>query len=193
MQGIGGDLTASLSWLAFCVRSPACNCENRGHPDHALRSRLPQMRINESLPFPRQKSSGRDRFASDCGLSLYVLRLEAGQVSLREGRSGACRGEGGVRSGLEAFVAAALLHVFREIGGMITAAANRLGIPRTTLNATRKKLAISCSDLRPTTACARLNGLLPFFFSFRLWRRAFGSGRMGLRSCLRGRTALLRS
>jgi formate hydrogenlyase transcriptional activator len=40
-----------------------------------------------------------------------------------------------------------ILHVFRETGGVISAAANRLGIPRTTLNAMMKKLGISRGDL----------------------------------------------
>jgi DNA-binding NtrC family response regulator len=40
-----------------------------------------------------------------------------------------------------------ILRIFRETGGVITAAANRLGIPRTTLNAMMKKLGISRSDL----------------------------------------------
>ena len=40
-----------------------------------------------------------------------------------------------------------ILRVFRETGGVISAAANRLGIPRTTLNAMMKKLGISRGDL----------------------------------------------
>jgi formate hydrogenlyase transcriptional activator len=40
-----------------------------------------------------------------------------------------------------------ILRVFRETGGVISAAANRLGVPRTTLNAMMKKLGISRSDL----------------------------------------------
>jgi transcriptional regulator of acetoin/glycerol metabolism len=40
-----------------------------------------------------------------------------------------------------------ILHVFRETGGVISAAANRLGIPRTTLNARMRKLGISRDDL----------------------------------------------
>jgi formate hydrogenlyase transcriptional activator len=38
-------------------------------------------------------------------------------------------------------------HVFRETGGVISAAATRLGVPRTTLNAMMKKRGISRSDL----------------------------------------------
>jgi transcriptional regulator of acetoin/glycerol metabolism len=40
-----------------------------------------------------------------------------------------------------------ILRIFRETGGVISAAANRLGIPRTTLNAMMKKLGISRKDL----------------------------------------------
>jgi len=40
-----------------------------------------------------------------------------------------------------------ILRVFRETGGVISAAATRLGVPRTTLNAMMKKLGISRSDL----------------------------------------------
>jgi formate hydrogenlyase transcriptional activator len=40
-----------------------------------------------------------------------------------------------------------ILRVFRETGGVISAAADRLGIPRTTLHSLMKKLGISRSDL----------------------------------------------
>jgi formate hydrogenlyase transcriptional activator len=40
-----------------------------------------------------------------------------------------------------------ILRVFRETGGVISVAANRLGVPRTTLNALMKKLGVSRSDL----------------------------------------------
>jgi DNA-binding NtrC family response regulator len=40
-----------------------------------------------------------------------------------------------------------ILRIFRESGGVISATATRLGIPRTTLNAMMKKLGISRSDL----------------------------------------------
>jgi formate hydrogenlyase transcriptional activator len=40
-----------------------------------------------------------------------------------------------------------ILRVFRETGGVVSAAAMRLGMPRTTLNAMMKKLGISRSDL----------------------------------------------
>jgi len=40
-----------------------------------------------------------------------------------------------------------VLHVYRETGGVISAAATRLGVPRTTLNAMIKRLGISRSDL----------------------------------------------
>jgi formate hydrogenlyase transcriptional activator len=40
-----------------------------------------------------------------------------------------------------------IVRVFRETGGVVSAAASRLGMPRTTLNAMMKKLGISRSDL----------------------------------------------
>jgi formate hydrogenlyase transcriptional activator len=40
-----------------------------------------------------------------------------------------------------------ILRVFRETGGVVSATASRLGMPRTTLNAMMKKLGISRSDL----------------------------------------------
>jgi len=40
-----------------------------------------------------------------------------------------------------------ILRVFRETNGVISAAATRLGVPRTTLNAMMKKLGISRADL----------------------------------------------
>lgn len=40
-----------------------------------------------------------------------------------------------------------ILRVFRDTGGVISAAAHRLGMPRTTLNAMMKNLGISRSDL----------------------------------------------
>jgi transcriptional regulator with GAF, ATPase, and Fis domain len=39
-----------------------------------------------------------------------------------------------------------VLRVFRETGGIVSAAATRLGVPRTTLNAMMKRLGISRSD-----------------------------------------------
>jgi formate hydrogenlyase transcriptional activator len=40
-----------------------------------------------------------------------------------------------------------ILRIFRETGGVISAAAIRLGMPRTTLNAMMKRLGISRVDL----------------------------------------------
>ena len=40
-----------------------------------------------------------------------------------------------------------ILRVFRETGGVVSATATRLGVPRTTLNAMMKKLGISRGDL----------------------------------------------
>jgi transcriptional regulator with GAF, ATPase, and Fis domain len=40
-----------------------------------------------------------------------------------------------------------ILRVFRESGGVVSTAATRLGVPRTTLNAMMRKLGISRNDL----------------------------------------------
>ena len=50
-------------------------------------------------------------------------------------------------SSLQDMERAHILRVFRETGGVISVAANRLGIPRTTLNARMKKLGITRSEL----------------------------------------------
>ncbi len=55
--------------------------------------------------------------------------------------------EAGGNSTLEEVERDHILRIFRETGGVISAAANRLGMPRTTLNAMMKKLGISRSDL----------------------------------------------
>ena len=55
--------------------------------------------------------------------------------------------ESGGNSTLEEVERDHILRVFRETGGVISAAATRLGMPRTTLNAMMKKLGISRSDL----------------------------------------------
>ncbi|MDP8991128.1 MAG: sigma 54-interacting transcriptional regulator [Acidobacteriota bacterium] len=55
--------------------------------------------------------------------------------------------EAGGNSTLENVERDHILRIFRETGGVISAAANRLGVPRTTLNAMMKKLGISRSDL----------------------------------------------
>ena len=55
--------------------------------------------------------------------------------------------EGGGNSTLEEVERDHILRIFRETGGVISVAANRLGMPRTTLNAMMKKLGISRSDL----------------------------------------------
>jgi formate hydrogenlyase transcriptional activator len=59
----------------------------------------------------------------------------------------AASGEATGGSTLEEVEREHILRVFRETGGVISAAATRLGVPRTTLNAMMKKLGISRSDL----------------------------------------------
>jgi len=60
---------------------------------------------------------------------------------------GAVSAEIAVGSTLEDVERDHILRVFRETGGVISAAAARLGVPRTTLHAMMKKLRISRSDL----------------------------------------------
>jgi formate hydrogenlyase transcriptional activator len=55
--------------------------------------------------------------------------------------------EAGDSATLESVERDHILRVFRETGGLISAAAKRLGVPRTTLNAMMKKLGISRDDL----------------------------------------------
>ncbi len=55
--------------------------------------------------------------------------------------------EGIIGSTLEEVERVHILRVFRETGGVVSAAATRLGMPRTTLNAMMKKLGISRGDL----------------------------------------------
>jgi len=55
--------------------------------------------------------------------------------------------EAGGNSTLEDVERDHILRIFRETGGVISAAATRLGVPRTTLNAMMKKLGISRNDL----------------------------------------------
>ena len=54
---------------------------------------------------------------------------------------------GGTSGTLAEFEREFILRVFRETGGVISAAAIRLGVPRSPLNAMMKKLEISRSDL----------------------------------------------
>jgi formate hydrogenlyase transcriptional activator len=67
------------------------------------------------------------------------------RAPLVELRSAAPEGVGS--STLEEVERDYILRVFRETGGVVSAAATRLGVPRTTLNAMMKKLGISRSDL----------------------------------------------
>src|SRR5579864_9079190 len=55
--------------------------------------------------------------------------------------------ESGGASTLEEVERDHILRIFRETGGVVSAAATRLGMPRNTLNAMMKKLGISRSDL----------------------------------------------
>jgi len=55
--------------------------------------------------------------------------------------------QGAIGSTLEEVERDYILRVFRETGGVVSAAASRLGMPRSTLNAMMKKLGLSRSDL----------------------------------------------
>src|SRR4029079_3103953 len=67
------------------------------------------------------------------------------RAPLAELRASAAETTGG--STLEEVERDHILRVFRETNGVISAAATRLGVPRTTLNAMMKKLGISRADL----------------------------------------------
>ena len=67
------------------------------------------------------------------------------RAPLAELRAAAVEATGG--STLEEVERDYILRVFRETGGVISAAATRLGMPRTTLNAMMKKLRISRKDV----------------------------------------------
>jgi formate hydrogenlyase transcriptional activator len=64
---------------------------------------------------------------------------------LAEPRATAAETSGG--SKLEEVEGDYVLRVFRETGGVVSTAAARLGVPRTTLNAMMKKLGISRGDI----------------------------------------------
>ena len=67
------------------------------------------------------------------------------RAPLMELRDAALETNGGAT--IEEIERAHILHVLRETRGVISAAANRLGVPRTTLNAMMKKLGVSRGDL----------------------------------------------
>jgi formate hydrogenlyase transcriptional activator len=77
--------------------------------------------------------------------SVILSRGPSLRAPLAELRADAPSGSGNAT--LEEVERDHILRVFRETGGVISAAANRLGIPRTTLNAMMKKLGISRNDL----------------------------------------------
>jgi len=77
--------------------------------------------------------------------SVILSRGPSLRAPLAELRAAAAEATGGFT--LEEVERDYILRVFRETGGVISAAATRLGMPRTTLNAMMKKLGISRSDL----------------------------------------------
>ncbi len=77
--------------------------------------------------------------------SVILSRGPSLRAPLGELRANVAEDAGG--STLEEVERNHILRVFRETGGVVSAAAARLGVPRTTLNAMMKKLGISRSDL----------------------------------------------
>jgi formate hydrogenlyase transcriptional activator len=77
--------------------------------------------------------------------SVILSRGPGLRAPLGELRAAAIETTGG--STLEDMEREYIRRVFREVGGVISDAATRLGVPRTTLNAMMKKLGISRSDL----------------------------------------------
>jgi PAS domain S-box-containing protein len=77
--------------------------------------------------------------------SVILSRGPSLRAPLTELRASTADSTGG--STLEEVERDHILRVFRETGGVISSAATRLGVPRTTLNAMMKKLGISRSDL----------------------------------------------
>jgi len=77
--------------------------------------------------------------------SVILSRSPSLRAPLAELRAAAR--EAAVGSTLEEMEREYVLRVFRETGGVISDAATRLGVPRTTLNAMMKKLGISRANL----------------------------------------------
>ena len=76
--------------------------------------------------------------------SVILSRGPALRAPLAELRADAVEATGGTLADMEREY---IIRVLRETGGVISAAATRLGMPRTTLNAMMKKLGISRQDL----------------------------------------------
>jgi transcriptional regulator with GAF, ATPase, and Fis domain len=77
--------------------------------------------------------------------SVILSRGPSLRAPLAELRAGDGADTGG--STLEEVERDYILRIFRETGGVVSATASRLGMPRTTLNAMMKKLKISRADL----------------------------------------------
>jgi formate hydrogenlyase transcriptional activator len=76
--------------------------------------------------------------------SLILSRGYALRAPLAELRADAVETAGGTLADIEREY---IIHVLQETGSVISAAATRLGVPRTTLNAMMMKLGISRKDL----------------------------------------------
>jgi transcriptional regulator of acetoin/glycerol metabolism len=76
--------------------------------------------------------------------SVILSRGPALRAPLAELRADAVENAGGTLADMEREY---IIRVLRETGGVISAAAARLGVPRTTLNAMMRKLGISRQDL----------------------------------------------
>ena len=76
--------------------------------------------------------------------SVILSRGPTLRAPLAELRADAVETTGGTLAEMEREY---IIRVLRETGGVISAAATRLGVPRTTLNAMMRKLGISRQDL----------------------------------------------
>ena len=76
-----------------------------------------------------------------------TLRAPLGEIRLEEGAQVGTDAPVGTASSLEKVEKDHILRALRECGGVITTAATRLGLHRTTLNAMMKKLGISRKDI----------------------------------------------
>jgi formate hydrogenlyase transcriptional activator len=132
----------------------------RDHPDD-----IPELARHFTRKYAAKMSRTIDKIPSDTMRSLVrwgwpgnVRELEnfiERSVILSKGRSlrapvaelGAAAAEAIGASTLEQVERDHILRVFRETGGVVSAAAIRLGVPRTTLHAIMRKLGISRGDL----------------------------------------------
>ena len=110
---------------------------------------LPLSKVEEAyiqLTLKHLKNN-RGEAAAALGISLRTLQTRLGEIRARseDVSTEAAEHENGAT--LEDLEVRHILRVLNESGGMVSKAAVRLGIPRTTLNAKMRKLSISRKDL----------------------------------------------